>query len=217
MFNWFKKRVNNTQIIEKEVENNSVIIKKTEDEQPINDEELIKEVQEEQEEQTKKDAIKRYQFYVKGTFVDERQKFLTKLVKEMKKTDYKNFNYWDKYEGYTDREIIEELYEKVYEYSGRELPPAYLEHEDTNPYDPNAIKILVEDLNGNKFHIGYVPKELCKEIRDMESRFKPLLALTLDGGKYKKPGYDDYEDEDKIITGTDEYKVKAYLSFWENV
>ena len=37
-----------------------------------------------------------------------------------------------------------------------------LEAEPTNPYDPNAIKVLAADGH----HVGYVPKDMTKEIRD---------------------------------------------------
>ena len=37
-----------------------------------------------------------------------------------------------------------------------------LESEPTNEYDPNAIKVLAADGH----HVGYVPKDMTKEIRD---------------------------------------------------
>ena len=37
-----------------------------------------------------------------------------------------------------------------------------LKAEPTNPYDPNAIKVLAADGH----HVGYVPKDMTKEIRD---------------------------------------------------
>lgn len=37
-----------------------------------------------------------------------------------------------------------------------------LEEEPTNKYDPNAIKILAADGH----HVGYVPKDMTKEVRD---------------------------------------------------
>jgi hypothetical protein len=37
-----------------------------------------------------------------------------------------------------------------------------LEAEPTNPYDPNAIKILSSD----GLHVGYVPKDITAEVRD---------------------------------------------------
>lgn len=41
--------------------------------------------------------------------------------------------------------------------------PVCLEPEPTNPYDSNAIQVLV--IRGNEqIHIGYVPRELCGEI-----------------------------------------------------
>ena len=45
------------------------------------------------------------------------------------------------------------------EYLGESV--GVLEAEPTNPYDPNAIKILAHDGN----HVGYVPKDMTSEVR----------------------------------------------------
>jgi hypothetical protein len=49
--------------------------------------------------------------------------------------------------------------DNIDEYIGESV--GVLEAEPTNPYDPNAIKILAHDGN----HVGYVPKDMTAEVR----------------------------------------------------
>ena len=43
--------------------------------------------------------------------------------------------------------------------------------EPTNIYDPNAIKLMVDDV-----HIGYMPKELCKPYKDSTITDKGIIT-----------------------------------------
>ena len=52
-----------------------------------------------------------------------------------------------------------EYRDNIDEYLGESV--GVLEAEPTNPYDPNAIKILAHDGN----HVGYVPKDMTAEVR----------------------------------------------------
>lgn len=52
-----------------------------------------------------------------------------------------------------------EYRDNIDEYLGESV--GVLEAEPTNPYDPNAIKILTHDGN----HVGYVPKDMTAEVR----------------------------------------------------
>lgn len=52
-----------------------------------------------------------------------------------------------------------EYRDNIDEYLGESV--GVLEAEPTNPYDPNAIKILAHDGH----HVGYVPKDMTDEVR----------------------------------------------------
>ncbi len=52
-----------------------------------------------------------------------------------------------------------EYRDNIDEYLGESV--GVLEAEQTNPYDPNAIKILAHDGH----HVGYVPKDMTAEVR----------------------------------------------------
>ena len=52
-----------------------------------------------------------------------------------------------------------EYRDNIDEYLGESV--GVLEAEPTNPYDPNAIKILAHDGH----HVGYVPKDMTAEVR----------------------------------------------------
>lgn len=53
-----------------------------------------------------------------------------------------------------------EYRDNIDEYLGESV--GVLEAEPTNPYDPNAIKILAHDGH----HVGYVPKDMTNEVRN---------------------------------------------------
>ncbi len=42
-----------------------------------------------------------------------------------------------------------------------------LQREEDNKYDPNAVKVLVEDIFGDYTHVGYIPKEVSVFLADM--------------------------------------------------
>ena len=54
-----------------------------------------------------------------------------------------------------------EYRDNIDEYLGESV--GVLEAEPTNPYDPNAIKILAHDGH----HVGYVPKDMTAEVRNV--------------------------------------------------
>ncbi|WP_277680046.1 HIRAN domain-containing protein, partial [Gracilibacillus dipsosauri] len=41
---------------------------------------------------------------------------------------------------------------------------ASLEKEPDNPHDPNAIKVMLNDAHGKKYHVGYIAKEQTAEV-----------------------------------------------------
>lgn len=164
--------------------------------------------------QHKDEAVKRYTFLVKGTFTKERQREIKMLVKQLKDEDY----FYEAYEGLKPKEIKDDYFgQPIYEYGGCSLPKGKIEEENDNPHDKNALKAFVSNLNGDYIHIGYVPKELCEEIREMKDKYEHYVGAGLEGGKYKMAEFDEYGDE-KIKTYNDkEYGIELCVSFWEEL
>lgn len=86
--------------------------------------------------------------------------------------------------------------ERVYEYdfypTRTELIP-----EPDNPYDPNAIKVVVDSQ-----HVGYIKAGSCSHLLRVirEGRIE-RIRCTIGGGRYKYLAADDYtEDGDEIYT-----------------
>lgn len=141
------------------------------------------------------------------------RQILTKLVNELKREDGLRY---EKYEGLTNKEIIEDYFtDRIYELSTESIPACILEKEDDNEYDSNAIKVLVGNKDDELYHIGYVPKEHCKEIRQLMSQYRVLTGSTIYGGKYKYVDFDDYGEE-KVIIDSTEYGLHLSISFWKD-
>ena len=90
------------------------------------------------------------------------------------------------------KDMIDEGLEgyKVYEYDFYGVK-AKLEPEPDNPYDPNAVKVLIDDL-----HVGYIKSGSCKHILNIINQNRiEKIDFEIGGGKYKYLGYDEYEDK----------------------
>lgn len=101
------------------------------------------------------------------------------------------------------KEIIDNYMdgEKVYQYL---FYPGKVElvEEPTNEFDPNAIKVVVDDL-----HVGYIKKGSCSHIKKLLSNGSiEALGVEIVGGKYKvyyeddeaPGGYELIKDENRI-------------------
>lgn len=152
--------------------------------------------------------------YVKGTFIDERQDTIKKVIKKIK-SENEDFGY-SQYEGFTNAEIKESSGEKVYQYGLESLYLARLEDEPNNEHDKNAIKVNLYDNEGNHYFVGYVPKKLTQKIKKMREDYHYFVATSLSGGKYKKQDWNN-EGNEVIVTGTDEYKIEISISFWKEL
>lgn len=76
--------------------------------------------------------------------------------------------------------------------------PVRLEPEPTNPYDPNAIKVLIAHA-GEIWHMGYVPKELAKTIAPhLEGEACMARIVDITGGF--KLAYEDRANYGLIIS-----------------
>lgn len=145
---------------------------------------------------------KEIQFKVAGITYGNIQKNIKSFTKEYKESE-------DLYEGWTNKDILEmysdgdKIFElDIYGYSEIELIP-----EPENIHDPNAIKVIHEDIG----QVGYVPAGKCKQVKKaLEEKY--TLDWRLLGGKYKYIEYDDDKDKDVVKTDNYDYGIQITLS-----
>ncbi|MBU5342294.1 HIRAN domain-containing protein [Caldifermentibacillus hisashii] len=116
---------------------------------------------------------------------------------------YKKNDYIESWEGLTKREMIE-CYMEQSEFEGQTISNVIrFEPEPDNPYDPNAIKVFMKDVNGIEHHVGYIRREDTQEIKEQMQRedFK-YIAVSFTGGKYRSVDYD--VDTDKEVINEEE-------------
>lgn len=112
---------------------------------------------------------------------------------------------------YSKKELIDEFYtdERIYQYIFNPINVELIEEPD-NKHDPNAIKVVVDDV-----HVGYIKKGSCSHVKKLmrENRIKSITAY-IGGGKYKYV-YEDFDTE-KYILERDEssyfVELKIYLT-----
>ena len=94
--------------------------------------------------------------------------------------------------NYSKKELIDLGYEDecIYQY---EFYPNNVEliPEPDNPYDPNAIKVMVDNT-----HVGYVKSGSCSHVLNLLKDDRIIkIDCKIGGGKYKSLEYDLYEDK----------------------
>lgn len=98
-----------------------------------------------------------------------------------------NFDY-----DLSKKELIDEGYEneRIYQYDFYPIKTELVPEPD-NQYDPNAIKVIVDNTL-----VGYIKSGSCSHLLKMikENRIEKI-ECKIAGGKYKYLGYDDYEDK----------------------
>lgn len=104
------------------------------------------------------------------------------------------------------KEMIAKDLATIYEYNFRfgktELIP-----EPTNPYDPNAIKVVIDGKL-----VGYIKKGSCRHVLNlMEQNRIEKIEGVIKGGKYK---YLDLDSEGNINLehGNKEYSIKVLIT-----
>lgn len=126
-------------------------------------------------------------------------------IDNIKKLQVENVDY-----DYSKKELIENGYEneRIYQY---EFYPVKIElvPEPDNPYDPNAVKVVID----NEL-VGYIKSGSCKHILKViaEDRIEKI-DCKIGGGKYKFIGYD--EDEEKYFYEKDELPYFVDLTILE--
>ena len=110
----------------------------------------------------------------------------------------------------TKKELIDEgrENERIYQY---EFYPRNIElvPEPDNPYDPNAVKVIVDDIL-----VGYIKAGSCSHILKVLKEDKIVkIDCEIGGGNYKYLGYD--EDEESYYLDKDKTPYFVHLSIIE--
>ncbi|WP_207654576.1 HIRAN domain-containing protein, partial [Peptostreptococcus russellii] len=130
--------------------------------------------------------------------------------KEIKRL-LRNFDYYEKYDGLSTRDIKENYYEgdKIYEiplsaihYGNCELIP-----EPSNKYDKNAIKVIID-----KIHVGYIPCKDCTFINGILNDIKDI-DIEVYGGKYKEIYFDEEDYKEKVKINEKNLGILLYISY----
>lgn len=131
--------------------------------------------------------------------------------------EYKRHDFFDSlYGGYTKKEIIEmNLNVSEYEdslFSGS-LKEDYFNGE-------LCYKVFIDTYTNEKFHIGYVPKNLIKEVNEFINKddLKCITNISVVGGKCKHcvVKEENYEDIETVEIETLNYGFEVELRFCNN-
>lgn len=121
---------------------------------------------------------------------------------------------YEKYDGLSTSEIKsmysegDTIYEMPYKtdlFTDCELIP-----EPNNEYDKNAIKVVGDDI-----HIGYIPKDRCKEVFNIMESITNIDMYAY-GGKYKEIYCDIDSGKEKIRSGKKDYGIILEILYKEN-
>lgn len=121
----------------------------------------------------------------------------------------------ENYEYDLSKKELSEIYDynqRIYKYNFF-ISNVVLEPEPTNPYDPEAIKVIADNV-----HIGYIKKGKCKEVKNLLNSGKELsIDIEIYGGPYKAL-YVDYDyDKDKNIYSlekdTSNFNAKVSITY----
>ena len=117
--------------------------------------------------------------------------------KEIESLGQENSQYYCSKKELIDDYMIDE---RIYQY---EFFPASVQlvEEPDNKYDPNAIKVIIDNM-----HVGYIKKGSCAHVKKLlrHNRISSITA-SISGGKYKyiSSDYDVEKDEDVYTMETD--------------
>jgi hypothetical protein len=147
----------------------------------------------------KENPYKDIRFRVAGvTKTNENKKQIQPLLKRIA-NGYKKEEQLDSFDGYTNKEMIEYMIE------GTEFEGQYLRNvvefvpEKENPYDEHAIKVYLEDVEGQKHHIGYVGKDINQRVNKVLAANEiEYTEAEFTGGKQKSIEYDVMEDKEHV-------------------
>lgn len=144
-------------------------------------------------------------FYFKVVGISKKNdegKDIQKLIKQYVKDEIDSGE--EVYEGLTNKEIIEDGYDEIYEVDLYGFDEINLIPEPDNPYDPDAIKVFHEEIG----HIGYVPSDMTSRVRAALKKGCNIEWKLLGG---KKKVLDDLED--KVLTETLNYGMSIEVKY----
>lgn len=88
----------------------------------------------------------------------------------------------------------------------------HLEKEPDNPYDPNAVKVSVENMDGELEQIGYVQRSFVEKY-EVEGTTVQGIMTDYSNGKFKNVSYDIALDTEKLeMKGPKEIEDSIQLS-----
>ncbi|WP_040983645.1 HIRAN domain-containing protein [Oceanobacillus jeddahense] len=139
--------------------------------------------------------------------------FYQKAIKKAIQQEKENSIFFDeKYEGMTNKEILEETYdEPIFEYGGALFSNCSLQLEPDNEYDAKAIAVYIDS-----FMVGHVPKKNFSEGKeyvygqltgDLKNNQKLNFSVSLKGGKYKIN-----RNDEKVDIGESEYRLDGQVT-----
>jgi len=97
---------------------------------------------------------------------------------------------------WSKKELIDDIGEdeKIYRYEFNPKKVELIEEPD-NPHDPNAIKVIIDDIL-----VGYIKKGSCNRVRNLlRANSINRIDVEITGGPYKIIYCDYDEDEDKDV------------------
>lgn len=110
----------------------------------------------------------------------------------------------NEYYHYTKQQIIDEMMddEKIYEYEffpqKTELIP-----EPDNPHDPNAIKVVIDNVL-----VGYIKTGSTAHVKNLLASSKiSSIDAEISGGRYKIVSYDSYDDKYTTESGKTDFHI----------
>lgn len=95
-------------------------------------------------------------------------------------------------------------YERVYQYEFYPIKTELIPEPD-NPHDPNAVKVIVDNV-----HVGYIKSGSCRHILNLLKDDRIIkIDCEIKGGNYKYIGYN--EDDDKHYIEKDDIPFFVHL------
>ena len=146
-------------------------------------------------------------FRVAGvTKQNDQEKDIQNLLKRLA-GGYKKNEVIQSWRGDTKKEMLEYGLEGCEFDDERVSGIIRLEREPNNPYDANAIKVFIKDVNNGEHHIGYIKRDETEEVIAL-THDKDIIGIDAEftGGKRRTIEYDsiedkDYFDEDEVTRG----------------
>lgn len=126
-----------------------------------------------------------------------------------RQNEIKSLGMENEYYSMTKKELIDECMENETIYQIDFSPNSVeLIEEPNNEYDPNAIKVIIDNV-----HVGYIKKGSCSHIKKLIRENKICnISADIHGGKYKRVSYEYDVDSDRDIYKLENGKTDFFVS-----